>query len=1081
MYRVGDFVYFEISSAAPYQVRKIEELNKTPSGNVEAKVSCFCRRRDLPTSLLKVADRAERIDKVINTRRRLVITSSAPTGDGSDESSDGMKKDDESSPENGQRSNQEAKDDATPITDTREESDSPRPMCVDTGDDEEVESENKDAKEDDEKDRDSEKSKEGGYGFAGLPKGAENLTSKERHVLRQHELYLTRQIEALPATHIRGKCNVTLLSEVETPEMYLDRDDAFFYSLVYDPTAMTLLADKGEIRVGEKYQCDVPDDMAPDAVDENKENGNLVIAEDEDDDETVVTASKREFLVYHPHHNLTDRDIDQFLIVARAVGTFSRALDTSSSMKLPSLHMTAAAASRDVTLFHAMALLHQANYDMGQAVKYLVPPPSKQHYPLDADKTTSHNTVSLGGPILCRDQMEEWSAAEANLFEEAVEKYGKDFSDIRADYLPWKSMRDIVEYYYMWKTTNRYVEVKKNKAVEQESKLKQVYIPNYNKPNPNLVGPPNPSGQPMKGTSACESCQADESTQWYAWGPAHLQLRLCSICWSQWKKYGGLKRVHEYESYDLDGATTQESTSQLQTQSQKFMSAVVTASFINRNSAVPGSSSSTRNGINGRSGSNQMLGRLPSGQAQQKSSGSSVKTRVAFYLNTTLSMRIARRLAPKSLFNIRRSARRPFLPINGHAIKQFCTTRQPYEIIRAAKQIKANKLPDALVAQIASSIIASSAQFTQMGATVSNIQKRHGSDKGGPPIKRQHLQQAIAQTQQQNAIHLVTTGSVGTAHTHYHHPTVVSVATSGVTPPPSFSAAAPSLPPPPPPPTLPPPPPPPPLPPSLPSLPSSQLVSQPLQSPLQAPIAAVHSSTLTTSTIVTKPSLSPSKIVCTNIRNQQSHLGHVTGAANAVHNFSHEANKPVAAVTPLSLPTSVLVPPTIAAVNPALFAATIQQQQQQQQVPHLQAVATIARTTTTTSAPQSQVPQPALVIGIDTIAHDKKTAISTTGSVLATVGTSRKKNFQPDSRWSGLDEKLLFLAGPRLNFMHVAHLFSNIFLDIYSILTKLRMLTRPILRKRICPKKIGRRIALHPCRSSDFVTKHWPNLQGFFI
>ncbi|VIO99339.1 ELM2 domain containing protein [Brugia malayi] len=1058
MYRVGDFVYFEISSAAPYQVRKIEELNKTPSGNVEAKVSCFCRRRDLPTSLLKVADRAERVDKVVNTRRRLVVMSSAPTGDASDESSDGMKKDHESSPENGQQSNQETKDDATPTTATHEEGDSPTPMCVDTGDDEEVESESKDAKEDDEKDRDGEESKEGGYGFAGLPKGAENLTPKERHVLRQHELYLTRQIEALPATHIRGKCNVTLLSEVETPDMYLDRDDAFFYSLVFDPTAMTLLADKGEIRVGEKYQCEVPDDMAPDAIDENKENGNLVIAEDEDDDEgTVVTTSKREFLVYHPHHNLTDRDIDQFLIVARAVGTFSRALDTSSSMKLPSLHMTAAAASRDVTLFHAMALLHQANYDMGQAVKYLVPPPSKQHYPLDADKTTSHNTVSLGGPILCRDQMEEWSAAEANLFEEAVEKYGKDFSDIRADYLPWKSMRDIVEYYYMWKTTNRYVEVKKNKAVEQESKLKQVYIPNYNKPNPNLVGPPNPSGQPMKGTSACESCQTDESTQWYAWGPAHLQLRLCSVCWCQWKKYGGLKRVHEYESYDLDGATTQESVSQPQPQSQKVTSAVTTAGFINRNSAAAtaagSTTTSTRNGINGRSGTNQMLGRLPSGhsQAQQKMSGgghsSSVKTRVAFYLNTTLSMRIARRLAPKSLFNIRRSARRPFLPINGHAIKQFCTTRQPYEIIRAAKQIKANKLPDALVAQIASSIIASSAQFTQMGAAVSNIQKRHGSDKGGPPIKRQHLQQTVAQTQQQSAIHLVTSGSIGTAHTHYHHPAVLSVATPGVTPPPSLPATAPPLPPPPPPPTLPstlpPPPPPPPPPPSLPS----QLSSQSLQSPH---IAAVHSGAHISSTIVTKPSLSPSKIVCTTIRNQQSHLGHVTGATTAMHNFAREVNKPVAAVTPLSLSTSVLVPPTITAVNPALFAATIQQQQQVQQ---LQAVAaTVARTATTTSAPQSQAPQPALLIGVDTTAHDKKIA-TTSGSVLATVGTSRKKNFHPDSRWSGLDEKLLFLAGPRLK----------------------------ILRRRICPKKIGRHIALHPCRSSDFVIKHWPNLQGFFI
>ena len=30
-----------------------------------------------------------------------------------------------------------------------------------------------------------------------------------------------------------------------------------------------------------------------------------------------------------------------------------------------------------------------------------------------------------------RDEMEEWSASEANLFEEALDKYGKDFNDIR--------------------------------------------------------------------------------------------------------------------------------------------------------------------------------------------------------------------------------------------------------------------------------------------------------------------------------------------------------------------------------------------------------------------------------------------------------------------------------------------------------------------------------------------------------------------------------------------------------------------------------------------------------------------------
>lgn len=84
--------------------------------------------------------------------------------------------------------------------------------------------------------------------------------------------------------------------------------------------------------------------------------------------------------------------------------------------------MTAAAASRDVALFHAMALLHQANYDIGQAVKFLVPPPSTNHYPLDVDKSTGHSTTSLGGPILCRDQLEEWSAAEATLFEVVIKR-----------------------------------------------------------------------------------------------------------------------------------------------------------------------------------------------------------------------------------------------------------------------------------------------------------------------------------------------------------------------------------------------------------------------------------------------------------------------------------------------------------------------------------------------------------------------------------------------------------------------------------------------------------------------------------
>lgn len=90
---------------------------------------------------------------------------------------------------------------------------------------------------------------------------------------------------------------------------------------------------------------------------------------------------KMEMKVWDPDNPLTDRQIDQFLVVARsadaqgggaahwmggegtlgahrchispptrAVGTFARALDCSSSIRQPSLHMSAAAASRDITL-----------------------------------------------------------------------------------------------------------------------------------------------------------------------------------------------------------------------------------------------------------------------------------------------------------------------------------------------------------------------------------------------------------------------------------------------------------------------------------------------------------------------------------------------------------------------------------------------------------------------------------------------------------------------------------------------------------------------------------------------------------
>uniref|UniRef100_A0A8C6U426 Metastasis associated 1 n=1 Tax=Neogobius melanostomus TaxID=47308 RepID=A0A8C6U426_9GOBI len=386
-----DYVYFENSSSNPLLIRRIEELNKTANGNVEAKVVCFYRRRDISGTLIALADK--------HASEWPLVT----------------------------------------------------PM--------EEEMENTEMSE---------------------------LPEKQKHQLRHRELFLSRQLESLPATHIRGKCCVTLLNETEALTSYLEREDAFFYSLVYDPQQKTLLADKGEIRVGNKYQADVTD----------------LLQEDEEDGRDL---SKMEEKVWDPTSSLTEKHIDQFLVVARSVGTFARALDCSSSVRQPSLHMSAAAASRDITLFHAMDTLHAAGYDMTRALASLVP---------------------QGGPVLCRDEMEEWSASEANLFEEALEKYGKDFTDIQQDFLPWKSLTSIIEYYYMWKTTDRYVQQKRLKAAEAESKLKQ------KKPVSKII--------PVFAASS--------SIQWYSWGPPNMQCRLCASCWTYWKKYGGLKMPTRLEN-----------------------------------------------------------------------------------------------------------------------------------------------------------------------------------------------------------------------------------------------------------------------------------------------------------------------------------------------------------------------------------------------------------------------------------------------------------------------------------------------------------------------------------------------------
>ncbi|XP_037730320.1 metastasis-associated protein MTA1 isoform X2 [Drosophila subpulchrella] len=602
MYRVGDYVYVETTPNSPYLIRRIEELNKNQTGNVEAKVMCFYRRRDLPNPLVQLADKHQpALDEERTSPTQASGGAGSATGNAGSNSSGSSNNNSGSAASGGGA---------------------------------------------------------GGTGGAGgdAEKG-EALTSKQRYQIKHRELFLSRQVESIPATQIRGKCSVTLLNETESLQSYLNKDDTFFYCLVFDPNQKTLLADKGEIRVGSRYQCDIPAKLKDTATDERK-------------------LEELESLVWTPEHSLTDRKIDQFLVVSRSIGTFARALDCSSSVKQPSLHMSAAAASRDITLFHAMNILHKHEYSIEESMSSLVP---------------------STGPVLCRDEIEDWSASEANLFEEALEKYGKDFNDIRQDFLPWKTLKQIIEYYYMWKTTDRYVQQKRVKAVEAELKLKQVYIPQYNnngKGNGSAVkasggiynGTTNGSTDLSNNGKPCESCGTTKSSQWNSVNSGHSTCRLCQSCWEYWRRYGSMKSATKGDGGDSEAKKKASAAASTPTATSAGTGSATTPTAVVDLNDDDKISDLTNRQLHRCSIVNcgkefKLKTHLARHYAQAHgiaiSSGSPrpiMKTRTAFYLHTNPMTRVARAIC-RSIVKPKKAARQSAYAINALLVKQEFTNR----------------------------------------------------------------------------------------------------------------------------------------------------------------------------------------------------------------------------------------------------------------------------------------------------------------------------------------------------------------------------------------------------------------------
>lgn len=158
--------------------------------------------------------------------------------------------------------------------------------------------------------------------------------------------------------------------------------------------------------------------------------------------------------------SLSDEDFKKYILITQSIGTYARALDWNNNEEYqkPHLMLSASNASRDITLFNAYKCFHESKYNLTTALLNFIP-------------------LNGSGPILCKDEIENWSLNEISLFEEGLDRFGKNFFEIRKELLSWKSINSIVEYYYLWKTTERYVPRKRLKEC-QDKKLNQVYIPN---------------------------------------------------------------------------------------------------------------------------------------------------------------------------------------------------------------------------------------------------------------------------------------------------------------------------------------------------------------------------------------------------------------------------------------------------------------------------------------------------------------------------------------------------------------------------------------------------------------------------
>lgn len=313
------------------------------------------------------------------------------------------------------------------------------------------------------------------------------------------------------ASLIRGKCAVFRYLNIETISDYLEKPDTFFYLAAFDDNPRKL-AIEGEVVPSRSERLARIADL--DSLGLGTING--AKSKDSDTGDFMVWDGKIA--------KVSEEDFDKFLMVVRSVGVFGRAFDHSRRVTDSSIQSTVAYTFRDATKYMAHFLLHSSGYDVAKATAML--------------------QAELS-PLVCTDQLELWSEDDVLYFYDEIKKT-KRFSDIRRKNYTWKSVKEMVEFYYMNKVTELYVGLKKDRADRKLSTVSQIRVPVEDTSILQFAlsrTPDNP---------VCEGCRTTSSSRWFSWART---LVLCTECWMYWKKYGGLLAPHNSDGIrGLDSA-----------------------------------------------------------------------------------------------------------------------------------------------------------------------------------------------------------------------------------------------------------------------------------------------------------------------------------------------------------------------------------------------------------------------------------------------------------------------------------------------------------------------------------------------